>query len=104
MARYKRETLEAKTVRDLRQLVVKLGIPGQTKKPKSVIIDAIMAKYGVGGASAAVTACSARPLRPTRSTNPRTRRGAPALPPGLRVGAALPRPGRTPSTCCGSWR
>ncbi len=47
MARYKRETLEDKNVRDLRQLVVKLGIVGQTKKPKAVIIDAIMAKYGV---------------------------------------------------------
>ncbi len=47
MARYKRETLETKTVRDLRQLVVKLGIVGQTKKPKAVIIDAIMAKCGM---------------------------------------------------------
>lgn len=58
MAQYKRETLEAKTVRDLRQLVVKLGIPGFTKKPKAVIIDAIMAKYGVAGetTSAAVAA------------------------------------------------
>jgi len=54
MARYKRETLEAKTVKDLRQLVVKLGIVGQTKKPKSVIIDAIMSKYGVAGGSAAI--------------------------------------------------
>jgi len=54
MARYKRETLETKTVRDLRQLVVKLGIVGQTKKPKSVIIDAIMSQYGVVGGSAAI--------------------------------------------------
>jgi len=53
MARYKRETLENKTVRDLRQLVVKLGIPGQTKKRKDVIIDAIMAKYGATAAPAA---------------------------------------------------
>lgn len=53
MARYKRETLESKTVKDLRQLVVKLGIPGFTKKPKSTIVDAIMAKYGAGGASVA---------------------------------------------------
>ena len=51
MARYKRETLESKTVKDLRQLVVKLGIAGFTKKPKAVIVDAIMAKYGTGGAS-----------------------------------------------------
>jgi len=56
MARYKRETLEAKTVKDLRQLVVKLGIVGQTKKPKAVIIDAIMAKYGVAGAASAAIA------------------------------------------------
>jgi hypothetical protein len=56
MAQYKRETLEAKTVRDLRQLVVKLGIVGYTKKPKSVIIDAIMAKHGVAGATASIAA------------------------------------------------
>ena len=56
MAQYKRETLEAKTVRDLRQLVVKLGIVGYTKKPKAVIIDAIMAKHGVAGATAAIAA------------------------------------------------
>jgi len=56
MAQYKRETLEGKTVRDLRQLVVKLGIPGQTKKPKGVIIDAILAKYGeAGGSTASIT-------------------------------------------------
>jgi len=51
MARYKRETLESKTVKELRQLVVKLGIPGFTKKPKAVIINAIMDKYGVSTAS-----------------------------------------------------
>jgi len=56
MARYKRETLEGKTVKDLRQLVVKLGIPGYTKKPKSTIIDAIMGKYGVASAGAATIA------------------------------------------------
>jgi hypothetical protein len=56
MARYKRETLESKTVKDLRQLVVKLGIPGFTKKPKATIIDAIMAKYGVAGSGAAAIA------------------------------------------------
>ena len=55
MARYKRETLESKTVKDLRQLVVKLGIPGFTKKPKATIIDAIMSKYGVT-ATAAIAA------------------------------------------------
>jgi len=56
MARYKRETLESKTVRDLRQLVVSLGIVGQTKKPKNVIIDAIMAQYGVSGGAEATIA------------------------------------------------
>lgn len=49
MARYKRETLESKSVKELRQLVVKLGIKGKTKLPKSMIIDAIMG--GGGGAS-----------------------------------------------------
>jgi hypothetical protein len=43
MARYKRETLEGKNVRELRQLVVKLGIKGKTKLPKAMIIDAIWA-------------------------------------------------------------
>jgi hypothetical protein len=62
MARYKRETLEAKTVKELRQLVVKLGIPGQTKKPKDIIINAIMDKYGAaGGGSASVAPASAAP-------------------------------------------
>ena len=56
MAQYKRETLEAKTVRDLRQLVVKLGIVGYTKKPKSVIVDAIMSKHGVAGGTPAAIA------------------------------------------------
>ena len=50
MARYKRETLEGKTVKELRQLVVKLGIKGKTKLPKTMIIDAIMGGGG-GGAS-----------------------------------------------------
>ncbi len=49
MARYKRETLEDKTVKELRQLVVKLEITGKTKLPKSMIIDAIMGDGGGGG-------------------------------------------------------
>ena len=53
MARYKRETLEAKSVKELRQLVVKLGITGKTKLPKASIIDAIMGGGGGGGASVA---------------------------------------------------
>lgn len=57
MARYKRETLEAKTVRELRQLVVKLGIKGKSKLPKVQIIDAIMSVHGVagGGGSAGIS-------------------------------------------------
>jgi len=55
MARYKKETLEGKTVKDLRTLVVKLGISGYTKRPKAVIIDAIMAKYGVGDSVSSAT-------------------------------------------------
>jgi hypothetical protein len=64
MARYKRETLEGKTVKDLRTLVVKLGIPGFTKKPKATIIDAIMEKHGVagGGGGAASIAPKSSPL------------------------------------------
>jgi len=71
MAQYKRETLEAKTVRDLRQLVVKLGIVGFTKKPKSVIIDAIMAKHGVAGSTTATIAAdgpAAKPLDGVEAT------------------------------------
>lgn len=49
MARYKRETLEGKSVKELRQLVVKLGIKGKTKLPKASIIDAIMGPGGGGG-------------------------------------------------------
>ncbi len=54
MARYKRETLESKTVKDLRQLVVKLGIVGYTKKPKAMIVDAILSKYGSTSTTAAI--------------------------------------------------
>lgn len=50
MARYKRSTLESKTVKELRSLVVKLGIKGMTKRPKDEIIAAIFAKHGVEGA------------------------------------------------------
>jgi len=63
MARYKRQTLEGKTVKDLRTLVVKLGISGYTKRPKDVIIDAIMAKYGVGNSVAAATIAKDGPAK-----------------------------------------
>lgn len=59
MARYKRETLKNKTLRELKGLVVDLGIPGYTKKRKDVIIDAIMAKYGVTKKVASKTAAIA---------------------------------------------
>ena len=60
MARYKKETLEGKTVKELRRLVVDLGIPGFTKKPKTQIVDAIFAKYGMGGSDAGKTATVAK--------------------------------------------
>ena len=62
MARYKRETLEAKNVKELRQLVVKLGIPGKTKLPKSMIIDAIMGEGGTAGGGASVAPAPAAKL------------------------------------------
>lgn len=46
MAQYTRETLEALTVRELRRLVVDLGIAGYTKKRKDIIVDVIMSRYG----------------------------------------------------------
>jgi len=55
MSKYKRETLEAKTVRELRQLVVKLGIRGKSKLPKTMIIDAIMEGHGTAGGGASVS-------------------------------------------------
>lgn len=65
MARYKRETLEAKTVKELRQLVVKLGIAGKTKLPKNMIIDAIM---GGGGGSSKPAAISSKALEGVEGT------------------------------------
>ena len=66
MARYKRETLESKTVKELRKLVVSLGIKGMTKRPKEEIIAAIFAKHGVEGAKkskkVAKVAAKAAPL------------------------------------------
>lgn len=49
MARYKKSTLEEKSVKELRTLVVKLGIVGMTKRPKAEIIAAIFAAHGVEG-------------------------------------------------------
>jgi len=42
---YKRETLEAKTSKDLKRMCAhRLGLPGMWKKTKSEVIDAIMGK------------------------------------------------------------
>lgn len=47
MTTFTREELELKTVPELRQMCVyDLGIPGMTKKPKEIIINAIMEKFG----------------------------------------------------------
>jgi hypothetical protein len=56
-ATYTRETLNAKTAVELKRLCVdELAIPGMTKKPKNVVIDAILAKFGASeGATAAAT-------------------------------------------------
>jgi hypothetical protein len=48
---FTREALEAKTAKDLKRMCVyELNLPGLTKKPKDMVIDAIMAKYGYGTA------------------------------------------------------
>ncbi len=44
---YKRETLEAKTSKQLKSLCTnRLGLPGMWKKTKNDVIDAILEKYG----------------------------------------------------------
>ena len=63
MARYKKETLEGKTVKELRRLVVDLGIPGFTKRPKADIVDAIFGKYGVGAKASSGTLAKATPAK-----------------------------------------
>jgi len=54
MASYTRDQLENMTVKELRKLVVQCGISGYTKKPKGIIIDAILSKSG-GSSTASVT-------------------------------------------------
>ncbi len=47
---YKRETLEAKTSKELKSLAAnRLGLPGLWKKTKGEVIDVIMTKYGAAG-------------------------------------------------------
>jgi hypothetical protein len=51
---FTRDQLEAKTVRELKNMCVyELDIPGMTKKPKPMVIDAIISKYGAPSASIA---------------------------------------------------
>jgi hypothetical protein len=53
-ATYTRETLNAKTAVELKRLCVdELAIPGMTKKPKHVVVDAILSKFGAPEATAA---------------------------------------------------
>lgn len=65
MATFTREQLSAKTAVELKRMCVdELAIPGMTKKPKDVVIDAIMAKFGsaptAGVAKAAAPAAAAK--------------------------------------------
>jgi len=54
---FNREQLDAKTAKELKRMCVyELDIPGMTKKPKDVVIDAILAKFGSASASVAPAA------------------------------------------------
>ena len=46
MGKFKQETLENKTVAELRSMCVNMGIVGMSKKRKAIIIDAILGKTG----------------------------------------------------------
>jgi hypothetical protein len=51
---FTREQLEGKTSKELKRMCVyELNIPGMTKKDKPTVINAIMAKYGVGASVSA---------------------------------------------------
>ena len=55
MTTFTREQLESKTAKDLKNMCVyELNIPGMTKKPKDIVVDAILAKYGAPAEKAAV--------------------------------------------------
>lgn len=57
------EQLNAKTAVELKRMCVdELAIPGMTKKPKEVVIKAILAKFG-GTAAATKTAAAAAPAK-----------------------------------------
>lgn len=54
MATFTREQLEAKTVRELKNMCVyELNLPGLTKRNKETVIRAILAKYGTESATIA---------------------------------------------------
>jgi len=56
---FTREQLEAKTAVELKRMCVdELAIPGMTKKPKNVVIDAIMAKFGASSGPAVAKAAA----------------------------------------------
>ena len=62
-ATYTKAVLEAKTSVDLKRMCVdELAIPGMTKKAKSVVITAILAKYG--------TSETADVVQPTKKSTP----------------------------------
>ena len=79
---YTKEVLEAKTAVDLKRMCVdELAIPGMTKKVKSVVIDAIMAKYGTttdGPTVAKVAAKAAMSGVAFQAQSVLTKPGAPA--------------------------
>jgi len=63
MATFTREQLEGYTVPELRRMCVyELEIPGMTKKPKDVIIQAILAKYGRSAPMAAAPKAKTSPM------------------------------------------
>jgi len=69
MSKFTREELEVLTVKALRRMCVDdLGIVGVTKKPKGVIIDAILANQG-GVKSAKAEPVKAAPLGPIKDMN-----------------------------------
>ena len=66
---FTKEQLEEMTVKDLRELCVyELGLKGLTKKPKAVIIDAILENHGVRGASVSSVSSVKTPISGVEGT------------------------------------
>lgn len=62
MANFTREQLSAKTAVELKRMCVdELAIPGMTKKPKDVVINAIMSKYGAAESASVAAAAPEAP-------------------------------------------